>query len=137
MIVPDKRGTISTQSPALGSFGLPALHLLSHLVWGEKSKSLLQTGNGRLSSILSVACLLQPTCPSCRSSCGLLIFQQPAPQSHSTEPVAVIFIIIPPKTKCSLEEALSLTNRPQLGARVGPSEGRGPVGCQRGLGLKP
>lgn len=81
MIVPDKRGTISTQSPALGSFGLPALHLLSHLVWGEKSKSLLQTGNGRLSSILSVACLLQPTCPSCRSSCGLLFFQQPAPQS--------------------------------------------------------
>ena len=56
---------------------------------------------------------------------------------HSTEPVAVIFIIIPPKTKCSLEEGLSLTNRPQLGARVGPSEGRGPVGCQRGLGLKP
>jgi len=81
VIVPDKRGTISTQSPALGSFGLPALHLLSHLVWGEKSKSLLQTGNGRLSSILSVACLLQPTCPSCCSSCGLLFFQQPAPQS--------------------------------------------------------
>ena len=141
MTMPDKPSTI-LPSPQLWA-ALGSQHCTCCALWygggGEESQSLLQTGNGRLSSTLSAACLLQPTCPSCRFSLRAPFPPTTSPSvlKHNTEPVAVIFIIIPPKTKCCLEVSLSLTNRSQLGARVGPSEDRGPVSCQRGLGLKP
>lgn len=101
-------------------------HWLSHLVEPKKRKAnpfapdreAMRTS----SASLPPAHCTQPTCPSCCSSLWAPFPPTTSPSvsvEHNTKLAAGIFIINPPKkTKRSLEEGLSLTNRSQLGAGV-------------------